>query len=59
MSRKHNTRHNRKRSRYPERLRKRGLTNVDVRMDDLATLRRTAVRGGAKISVEAFGPDDL
>lgn len=39
MSRKHNTRHERALSRYPQRLAKRGVTTVEVRMTDLPTLR--------------------
>lgn len=45
MSRKYNTKHQRGRSHYPERLKRRGLTSVSVRMADLATLRR---RQGAR-----------
>ena len=44
MSRKHNTKHTRKRSRYPERLKKRGMSSAAVRMDDLETLRKRAGR---------------
>lgn len=45
MSRRYNTKHNRVRSRYPQRLKKRGLTSVSVRMASLSTLRR---RQGAR-----------
>lgn len=44
MSRKHNTKHNRKRSNYPLRLKKRGVSSASVRMDDLETLRKRASR---------------
>lgn len=40
MARRYTTRHNRTRSNYPLRLKKRGLTSASVRMDDLRTLRR-------------------
>jgi hypothetical protein len=41
MSGKYNRKHpQRGRSRYPERLEKRGVTGVTVRMEDLKTLRR-------------------
>lgn len=47
MSGKYNTQHPmRGKSRYPERLRKRDMTNVTVRMDDLDVLRRNAIRSG-------------
>lgn len=45
MSRKHNTKHTRRgRSNYPRRLAKRGLSNVDVRMPDLESLRKSFLR---------------
>lgn len=40
MSHKHNTKHNRSKSRYPKRLRDRGATSSSVRM-------RTMSRGGS------------
>lgn len=40
MSRKHNTKHFRKRSNYPARLRKRGVTGAQVRMPSLDELRK-------------------
>lgn len=41
MAGKYNTRHDmRGKSRYPDRLKKRGETNVTVRMPDIETLRR-------------------
>jgi len=42
VSRKHNTKHNRSRSRYSLRLKKRGATGKTVRMLSLYTLRRRA-----------------
>lgn len=36
-------------SRYPERLRKRDMTNVTVRMDDIEVLRRNAIRSGLHV----------
>lgn len=44
MSRKHNTRHNRTAGGYQRRLVKRGVSNIDVRMDSLEQLRRAAGR---------------
>jgi hypothetical protein len=44
MAGKYNRRHHRGLSRYPERLKRRGVTNVDVRMDDIQTLRNRASR---------------
>lgn len=41
MSRKHNTKHNRKRSNYPKRLKKRGLS-VAPRLRSLYELRKNA-----------------
>lgn len=40
MSRKHNVRHNRTQSRYPQRLAARGLRATDVIMDTLEELRK-------------------
>jgi hypothetical protein len=40
MSRKHNTKHARTRSHYPERLKARGETGATVRMKSLAELNR-------------------
>lgn len=46
MSGKYNTQHPmRSNSKYPERLRRRGMNNVNVRMEDVETLRR---RQGAR-----------
>ena len=42
MARKHNTKHRRSRSNYPERLKKRGETSRSVRMPTLAELRKRA-----------------
>lgn len=39
-SRKHCVRHNRAKSNYPERLRRRGLSSVSVRMEGLEILRK-------------------
>ncbi len=39
MSRKHNTKHRRTRSRYVDRLRKRGQSSASVRMEDVDVLR--------------------
>lgn len=49
MARRHNTKHlDRGRSKYPERLKARGVTTAQVRMPDLATLRKRAgVRDGS------------
>ena len=47
MARKHNTKHNRSRSHYPDRLKRRGLSSASVRMPDLDTLRRWAARRAA------------
>lgn len=47
MSRKHNVRHDsRGKSNYPERLAKRGESNVTVRMIPLDQLRKAALRRG-------------
>ena len=46
MTRKHNTKHGRTKSRYPLRLKARGLTRTPV-MPDLDTLRRWAARRAA------------
>lgn len=47
MAGKYNTQHPmRGNSKYPDRLRTRGMSNVSVRMDDLDTLRRNAIRAG-------------
>lgn len=40
MAGKHNTRHSRGKSHYPQRLKKRGETNVTVRMPSLEQLRQ-------------------
>lgn len=40
MSRKHNTKHARSKSRYPLRLKARGVTSAGARMLDLETLRK-------------------
>lgn len=42
MSRKHNVKHNRSKSRYPDRLRARGVTGASVRMPTVETLRKQA-----------------
>lgn len=42
MARKHNTKHNRSRSNYPERLQRRGETSKSVRMPTLQELRNRA-----------------
>lgn len=52
MSRKHNTPHDRVRSHYPDRLEKRGESNVTVRMIPLDQLRRNAIRRGEGIAEE-------
>jgi len=58
VSRKHNTKHARRRSRYPERLARRGVTNVDVRMSSVPELRRRAERHtGAVINLPIDGFD--
>jgi hypothetical protein len=61
MSRKHNTRHSRARSRYPERLRRRGQTSATVRMADLETLRarqsRYANMAAVAAAIETDGED--
>lgn len=44
MAGKYNTRHNRSMSKYPERLRARGMNNVSVRMEDVEVLRRCQPR---------------
>jgi hypothetical protein len=44
MARKHNTKHSRTRSHYPERLQRRGVSSASVRMPDLDTLRAWAAR---------------
>lgn len=52
MSGKYNTPHPfRAQSRYPERLKQRGMTNVTVRMEDLDTLRRNAIKRGDYVEV--------
>lgn len=42
MARKHNVKHRRSRSNYPERLKKRGETSKSVRMSTLQQLRDRA-----------------
>lgn len=42
MSRKHNTKHRRSPSQYPERLAARGATNVSVRMKDFVGVKEQA-----------------
>lgn len=44
MARKHNCRHARSASRYPDRLQARGMSSASVRMPDLETLRRRQFR---------------
>lgn len=40
MARKHNTKHNRGQSKYPQRLKMRGMSSAAVRMEDIETLRK-------------------
>jgi len=46
VSRKHNTKHRRTRSRYVDRLRKRGQSSASVRMEDVDVLRARQQRRG-------------
>ncbi len=46
MSRKHNTKHRRNKSRYRDRLRRRGQTSATVRMEDAEVLRVRQQRRG-------------
>ncbi len=55
VSRKHNCRHNRSKSRYPERLRARGQSSATVRMLDLDTLRHVQARRYALEPASAEG----
>lgn len=44
MARKHNTKHNRSQSKYPQRLKVRGMSSASVRMEDIETLRKRQTR---------------
>lgn len=55
MSRKHNTQHSRSQSKYPERLKKRGVSSASVRMEDLETLRKRQGYYDAPAPVFNFG----